>query len=88
MTPEAEKAVFAGDPEIERIRVLAAECPLDTDRDFTPNWGEGVASRNGQGGDATLPLLVHALKDAWKGKCITFPLSDAIDAAKREGCAS
>ena len=85
LTPESAEAVFAGDPEIERIRVLAAGCPLDTHPDFTPNWGEGVTQRIGQDGDATLPLLVHALKDARKGKCLIMPLSVAVEAAKREG---
>ena len=85
LTPESAEAVFAGDPEIEKIRALASGCPLDVHPDFTPNWGEGVAMRVGIDGDATLPLLVHALKDARKGKCIVLPLSVAIDAARRKG---
>ena len=84
LTPETAEAVFAGNPEIE-IRVLAAGCPLDVHSEFTPNWGEGAIQRIGHDGDATLPLLVHALKDARKAKCIIMPLSVAVDAARREG---
>ena len=85
LTPEAAETVFAGDPELERIRALAEGCPIDTHPDFVPNWGDGVAPRIGQDGDATLPLLVHAIKDAKKGKCVILPLSVAVDAAKSEG---
>ena len=37
LTPDSAEAVFAGDPEIDRIRALAAGCPLDTHPEFTPN---------------------------------------------------
>ena len=73
-------------PRIDRIRTLAAGCPLSTThQDFQPNWGEGVSLRVGPDGDATLPLLVHALKDAKKGKCLILPLSVAVEAARRDG---
>ena len=34
LTPESAEAVFANDPEINRIRELAAGCPLQTHADF------------------------------------------------------
>ena len=76
MKPQTAEAVFAGDPEIDRIRAQAAGGPLDTHPDFKPNWGEQ--------GDAALLLLVHSQKDAKKGKYIILPLSVAIEIAKRE----
>ena len=85
LTPAAVDTVFANDPEVERLRQLAAGCPIDTHPNFIPNWGEGVAARSGPDGDPTKPLLVHALKDARKGKVLLLPLDVVVQAARDAG---
>ena len=85
LTPDAVERVFSSDPEIDRLRMLAQGCPIDTHPDFQPNWGKGVCCRTGPDGDPTNPLLMHALKDARKGKVILLPLDVVVDSARAAG---
>ena len=85
LTPEAVDRMFRDDPEYERLRELANGCPVPKPPGFVPNYGRGVSMRTNADADPSLPLLIHAIKDAAAGNCIIVPLETAKCAALAEG---
>ena len=85
LTPAAVEEMFADDPEYEQLCELAKGCPVPKPPEFTPNYGQGISMRTNAEADPSLPLLIHAIKDAAAGNCIIIPLETARRAALAEG---
>ena len=85
LTPVAVERMFRDDPEYERLRDLARGCPVPKPPGFKPNYGQGISMRTNADADPSLPLLIHAIKDAAAGNCVILPLSVAKRAALQEG---